>query len=293
MFGYMVPFKPELKFNEYDIYQAAYCGLCRRLGGRFGPFARMTLSYDFAFLVLLGLSIEEPSPSFRRCVCPANPLKRKQCCEEDPGGVLALSADAAMLSVYYKTLDNIRDSGPLGRIRWRIALSFAARARTRAMESSPETDRLFRTMTERQNALESDRCEDVDMAAEPTALALSELFGMLVDPNPENSAKKRVLERMGYLCGRYIYLADALDDWKEDHKHRRYNPFPADENGAVRVKTAVRSLYLTIAELDNTFALLEVVRYRAILENILVLGLKNKVDRICRENGYSVEGEAQ
>ena len=31
MFGYIKPFKPELKVREFDTYQAFYCGLCRQL----------------------------------------------------------------------------------------------------------------------------------------------------------------------------------------------------------------------------------------------------------------------
>lgn len=50
LFGYIKPYKPEKKIIEFDTYKAIYCGLCKQLGRAFGPFARMTLSYDFAFL---------------------------------------------------------------------------------------------------------------------------------------------------------------------------------------------------------------------------------------------------
>lgn len=36
---------------------------------------------------------------------------------------------------------------------------------------------------------------------------------------------RRVLYRLGYLMGRYVYLCDALDDIESDLKKHRYNPF--------------------------------------------------------------------
>ena len=62
---------------EYDTYKAVYCGLCKQLGKAFGPFSRMTLSYDFAFLSLLSLGVAEECRGFKREPCAANPLKKK------------------------------------------------------------------------------------------------------------------------------------------------------------------------------------------------------------------------
>lgn len=53
MFGYVRIYKPELKMAEYEHYQGIYCSLCRQLGKRYGPLARLTLSYDFTFLAMV------------------------------------------------------------------------------------------------------------------------------------------------------------------------------------------------------------------------------------------------
>ena len=57
MFGYVRPFKPYMRMFEYDIYKAVYCGLCKDMGRRYGFVTRFTLSYDFAFLSLMDLSV--------------------------------------------------------------------------------------------------------------------------------------------------------------------------------------------------------------------------------------------
>ena len=78
MFGYVTPFKPELKIREFEVYKAVYCGLCRELGKRFGPAARLTLNYDFTFLALLAMSVREKPPLFEDFRCALHPTKKKK-----------------------------------------------------------------------------------------------------------------------------------------------------------------------------------------------------------------------
>ena len=95
MFGYVKPFQPHLRVCELDTYKSLYCGLCRQLGASFGPFSRLTLSYDFVFLALLFTGLSEEGPQYGRCRCMANPLKKKACCLENEG--LRFSAGCAMI----------------------------------------------------------------------------------------------------------------------------------------------------------------------------------------------------
>ena len=59
MFGYVKAHKPELKMAEYDTYKAVYCSLCRQLGKDYGVFAKFILSYDFVFLAMLKLGLQD------------------------------------------------------------------------------------------------------------------------------------------------------------------------------------------------------------------------------------------
>ena len=47
MFGYVMPYVPTLQVQEYELYRAVYCGLCREMGRITGQASRLTLSYDF------------------------------------------------------------------------------------------------------------------------------------------------------------------------------------------------------------------------------------------------------
>lgn len=77
MFGYIKPFKGMLRVCEYETYKAVYCGLCKQLGREYGPFARLTLSYDFTFLALLDLSLSGEHLAFAPGRCMAQPGLRK------------------------------------------------------------------------------------------------------------------------------------------------------------------------------------------------------------------------
>ncbi len=271
MFGYIRPLKPELRIKDFETYNAVYCGLCHQLGRSFGAFARLTLSYDFAFFALLYMSVAPECPSFKRCVCIANPLRKRPCCTDS--NALSFSADAAAISMYYKLLDNIADSSWWARPFWRLALLLAAGARRRAAKRRPELESIFAAMMDAQAAAE--KCgAGPDEAAEPTANAISRILALCPC---DGASQKRVLERMGYLIGRYIYLCDAADDLEDDIKKRRFNPLKNEENGAEAARAAI---YVTIAETQAAFALLETHRYAEIVDNIVSLGLKSRADQL-------------
>lgn len=287
MFGYLKPCRPELKIREAETYKAIYCGLCHELGKKFGPFARLTLSYDFAFLSLVGMSVQaEGEACFGKCRCIAHPVRKQTCCL--PGKIQTFSAAAAMVLFYYKVRDDLIDRGFWKRFRAFLLLPYAKYARKRAFvvcEQAPGVDAAAAKMMEAQQGLEADRCSSVDRAAEPTAEFLSAVLGMLL---PEEGARAVVLKRFGYLLGRYVYLCDALDDLEDDRKTGNYNPFLCSENSDA-AEHAKGSLFLTVAETGAAYDLLETVQFAGILENIVFLGLKNEVERILKKKGEGVD----
>ena len=125
MFGYIKPFRPELKIREAEDYKAVYCGLCKELGRSYGIFARMTLSYDFAFMAMLFMSLDKNScPSFEKCSCIAHPFKKQ--CRCLGNRAISLSARAAMILTYYKLKDDLSDKGFFKKIAAAVLFPFAA-----------------------------------------------------------------------------------------------------------------------------------------------------------------------
>ena len=275
MFGYIRVYKPDLKISEYETYKSIYCGLCQQLGQEYTPLARMTLSFDFTFLAALNMALAEDKPVYTKRKCPANPLKK--CIMADLGEIQSHCCDCAVLMLWYKLEDDLKDHGTASRLR-AAALSPAARlAYRKAAQRRPELDQLIGNNMRLQAETEAACTASVDLASEPTAQVLSGLFSTL----SEDPVQKRVLERLGYLLGRYVYLCDALDDLEDDREKGNYNPFLADQSaGPEQIETAIGTLYLTIAEAAKTFELLELKRFEPILANILYLGMKETVDSI-------------
>lgn len=272
MFGYIRIAKPELKVKEYEMYKAVYCSLCRVLGKNYGIWSRFTLSYDFTFLALLNMSLTDVCDLTERKRCVCNPLKKCNYCKNDD--YFKMPAAAAMIMVYYKLLDNISDEKGIKKIGYGLVRPLFAHARKKAARLFPELEKIISEYISEQSALEKDNCAELDRAADPTAKALSKILVMC----GRDEKQIRILERIGYCLGRYIYLLDAACDLPDDIKKGSYNFLKYNAEGDPREyakKRIVPQLYFCSNEAGKVFELLDVKKYRPILGNIIYLGLED------------------
>ncbi len=282
MLGYIRPCKPELRIREYEIYKSVYCGQCRQLGKVFGPFARLTLSYDFAFLSLLQMGLNDTQADIKQSRCEVNPFLKKSICQSCDE--IDYTCTVAMLMIYHKLQDNFQDNGIKDKLLSAAAYPFILPAYEKAGKRFPEIELIIASMMCKQKELEQAKCSSVDQACEPTAKAMEEIAAGL----SSDAVQQRILRRFGYLLGRWVYQIDALDDLTDDVKKGNYNPFAvkyeltdADEHKIAQVKEQAKaSLYMTIGEIGTAYELLDIKRYKPILDNIIHLGLKDSVDRL-------------
>lgn len=277
LFGYVKPYKPELKIAEFEWYKGIYCGLCKQMGRLYGPIARMMLSYDMTFLALVSLSLKDQCHGLKRQVCIAHPLTKKNCmCACDD---LSFAAHTAMIMAYYKVKDNIRDSGFWGKIKYALALPVVSFTHRKAKKCQPEMEEAVAAMMEQQWKAEQETVTSIDRASDPTATALGKIAAML----GTDEKRKYILQKVGYMLGKYIYLIDALDDLEDDIKTGNYNPYllkfhtkqPTEEQKKEIIQYAVEVTNLTIAQLAAAYELLDIKRFKPILDNIIYLGLKD------------------
>lgn len=118
MTGYIKAFKPELKIKDYELYRGVYCSECRVLGRLYTPIARMLLNYDFTFLSIVRLALQEQCGKFEKGRCCVNPAKKCLKCTDD--AELERSADVVIIVSYYKLLDDIADGGFFKRLACRL-----------------------------------------------------------------------------------------------------------------------------------------------------------------------------
>ncbi len=277
MIGYVKIYKPELKVINYELYRAVYCSLCRQMGKTYGPFARFALNYDFTFLSLVRLSVSEGCPGYKKARCVFNPLLKCHNIKENSDH-LSYCADAAMIMSYYKVKDNLKDKGVGSKIKAALVYPLFALAYKKARKRRPNVDGYVRNYISAQDRLESEGCINADAAAEPTAVLLGRIF----EDTDTTEKNKRVLSRVGYCLGKWIYLLDAADDLESDINSGNYNvltlKYGIEKGDLQRIKEVKGDITSTLnicrAEASASARLLDTKRYADIIENILCLGLK-------------------
>jgi len=253
MFGYVKINKSQLSATDYEHYRGVYCSLCRALGRRYGPLARLLLNYDMTFFALLALSLAPGE--FRAGRCGVNPFRRCNYCHGNEAA-LHLAADVSMAMAYYKWRDKCEDSGPLTRLLWAMPGLFFCWAGQRAKRNAPHAWRIIYIAVTAQRLVEVQPL-GLDAYAHPSAHALAELCALL-DPR---------FRRLGYLLGRWVYLADAADDQADDLRRGHFNAFAASGSDPKQ------SLHATAAALARALEPLEFTRFGSIIVNILTMGI--------------------
>lgn len=273
MFGYIRVKKEELKIKDFEAYKAVYCSLCKKLGRSYGILSRLTLSYDFAFLSLLNISLKSGCVSFERKRCAFNPFKKCNYCKSSDE--LDMPAAAAMIMLYYKILDNIKDEKGFKKLGFLLLKPIFSGAHKKAAKKYPLIEKTVAEYIESQNIAENDGNCTLDSVCDPTAKALSKLLPLC----SEDSSQKRVLERLGYCLGRYIYIMDAGCDIEKDIKSGSFNVLKKYvKEGNIKKDTVLKTepqIYFCINEAAKAFELLEIKKFKPILGNIIYLGLED------------------
>ena len=220
MTGYIKAFKPELKIKDYELYRGVYCSECRVLGRLYTPIARMLLSYDFTFLSIVRLALQEQCGKFEKGRCCVNPAKKCLKCTED--AELERSADVVIIVSYYKLLDDIADGGFFKRLACRLIKPALSLMHKKAARRQEMLDRAVASAMKEQEKIEKSGTASLDEAADPSGKMLAAIFSQ-----GYYGEDKIQLWRFGYLLGRWIYLLDAVDDIEKDIKSGSYNPLKA------------------------------------------------------------------
>ena len=277
MFGYVNIDKPELKFKDYEIYRGVYCSLCKTLGKKYSLFARFILNYDCTFLSLFILSRSKGCQGFEKGRCAFNPMKK---CSYVKDSDTALSKGAALtiISSYYKLLDSIQDGSFVKKVGCTLIRPAFSVWHKKAMKEFPGYEEALREMFFDQLKGERDENTFLDMAAEPTAKMLSRVF----KAEAENESEEAVFEEFGYHLGRWIYLMDAAADIDEDRKDKNFNPFllKFSTEDSVDINEIDGVISQSYYRLTKAYELIDIKRFKDILDNIIYRGLAVKQRKI-------------
>ena len=106
MFGYVTASWKELTKVQRERYGSIYCGICRGIRQNSGNPARISLSYDMAFLGALLMSLYEPEEQSGKSACLIHPVSRRSWVDND---IIRYCADMNVALGYYNALDDWQD----------------------------------------------------------------------------------------------------------------------------------------------------------------------------------------
>lgn len=279
MFGYVRLCKPEAKIREYEYYRGVYCGLCRALGRCGGQCARLTLQYDVAFLALVRLALEGHEVAFGKRRCIAHPFRAHTEAKQD--SAIDFCACASTLLTYHKILDNKTDERGGKRLAAGVIAPVLKRNSRRARRLYPELDA---GICERLARL-ADFEHSGEASIDKPALLFGEVMAFLLSFGLSGSAAK-LAHTIGLYIGKWVYLADAVDDFEEDVRRGRYNPIarvygegPLPESAWETMKGA---MIASLMEAEKAFDLLEYSDgdMKGVVRNVLYVGMPNAADEI-------------
>ena len=292
MFGYVKVRREELRVREYEYYRACYCGLCRSMGKCTGQCSRLAISYDFVFLCHVRLLLTGEAPAVGRRRCPVHLIHRRAMMERCE--TLDYAARAAAVLNYEKCRDDVADSRGFARLSARFRQWFLAPAYRRARRVLPE---LCDSVRQKLTALSD--CEKAGRPGvdEPAALFGAILADIFAYGLPEDKA--RLARDIGQKTGRFIYIADAIDDMNDDLKSGNFNPvlglfggLPDEE----QKKGLQDALLVGLSDLEAAFDLLGEgadPATAAVLKNILYLGMPATVRRVLYGEGCRKEDDRE
>lgn len=268
MFGYILPYKPELKIKDYDYYKSIYCGLCHNLK-HIGNIPRMFLNYDFVFLYLVLKEHFALKDEFERKSCIAHPFKKRVILKSNE--ILEFVSKQMLILTYFKLYDDFIDNKDLIKGMLKTFLSIYLRRYKTQYNSSYH---MIKSLIKKQIKLEKENCSNLDLLAHNFGEILSIIFGYNNDV---------ILKKIGYYTGIWIYIVDAIDDYIEDIKKKRYNCLKYQLQKVESKQAFEDQLYILEVTSNNYLSQLNdlIKPYNnTLLENIVQVGMYAKTAEV-------------
>ena len=279
MFGYVTANQKDLDKSQKQRYNAVYCGICRQIRERSSQTARLSLSYDMAFLALLLMSLYEPEEASGNRACGLHPIKPRPWVDNL---YIRYAADMNVALAYYKALDDVRDDGSKAD---KLAASVLEKSLPEIQSRYSRQCRAIEDCITRLSRLEQEGCQNPDL----TAACFGQLMGELLVY--EEDMWSPALRQMGISLGRFIYLLDAAVDSRKDKQQGKYNPFLAMGTGEDLQKWE-QYLVMDMARCTEYFDTLPLVQDKALLNCILYSGVWMEFERLRPRNKDAQEEKA-
>ena len=268
MYGYVLINQSELKFKEYDLYRAYYCGFCRRLRDKYGLRGQITLSYDMTFLIMLLSDLYDAEDALSSSKCIAHPF------EKHPTRINEFTdyaADMNMILSYYSCVDDWQDEKKLTKL---VLSGLLKAGQENAGKNYGKKAAVVRDRLDKLHACEKEGDTDIDRAGGYFGEIMAELFAVYEDEWEDT------LRRIGFFLGKFIYIMDAYEDMEKDKKSGSYNPLLSVAGRPDFEEYVKQILTMMMAQCCEAFEALPCVENLVILRNILYSGVWTRYNNL-------------
>ncbi len=257
MFGRVIVLKNELKFKEFDIYRGYYCGLCGKLR-EYGFTYALSLNYDMTFLSILLSSLYETPKCEKTARCICHMCKKHL---EITDSLTDYVADMTILLAYYKCLDDFEDD------KNAAAKIYSGMIKKRVLKIRALYPQKCSKIKQYLSDLSTAQHSSLEEAANLFGNVLGEIF------TPFNDEWHSTLYQMGFYLGKFIYIADAYEDFDSDIKKNKPNPLREMHSLNDFHKECIIILNMMATECALCFEKLPLVENIEILRNIIYSGI--------------------
>lgn len=212
MFGYIMANVKDLSEEETKRYRAVYCGLCKTLKNNYGFVARLSLSYDLTFLIILLSSLYEPEENNTKETCIAHPFKSSLQVKNDFSDY---AADLTIVLAYHNCIDDWNDDRNYIK---KLYSDILKKHYKKIKEKLPYQCNCIERELKQLGDIEKKN----DINADEAANSFGRLMGALFVVKKDKWASD--LYNIGFNLGRFIYMLDAAVDYDDDIKKGSYNP---------------------------------------------------------------------
>lgn len=283
--GYLCPCIAELKYKDYQVYEAYRAGITSHLRAEYGWWASLLCREPKVVLFALLSDGLAGRPATVKRVRNRFHLRKKHLEMSQTKGIILASQMSIFLRWFWLREYCVRPQSFLCWLWGKGCQMLLRRAYRKAATESPILHRLFLQQWDYAQALRVTKCSDFTEGSKP----ISQLFGAMMTTCTNDEVPVQSLQRIGHRLGYMLYLMSSVSSYEDDKKRGRYNIYLRREMPYdVAVENAQRQCYQAAAEMARLYHGLIFLMHRDLIENILIYGVEQSIVKM---GGCSQEEE--
>lgn len=280
MFGYLRPYKEELRVKDIKKYSSYYCALCNEIKKDYGRFWTFFLNYESVYILLFLESYMTNEKEEQNITCHMNPFMKKKAQINHKNLEYAAFVNMFLLEMKFED-----DESDEGKLLYRF-LRKRLNKKNLFQEMSQKHNRLIEVLREQSTKLHELEMEKgtIDSCAGTTGVMLSAIINYWVCSNQEDFEEEENLKKLHYHIGKLIYILDAFQDFERDVKKSQFNPMIYMQGTEEELKNKVEQIIILFKfSIKREIERVPLITNVDIVTNILTFGIEHTIERIKRE----------